>query len=96
MAVETRFLDPFRYPAYNWFQVLKPKRISGLRISKFEKVYLGMEKVIKLPIGSFCPFYCFSPPIVKIAMCLSEQNPSFCSTPKMMLLPMGHKEQENL
>ena len=66
MAVETRFLDPFRYPAYNWFQVLKPKRISGVRISKFEKVYLGMVKVIKLPIGPHGPFYCFFLPLQKL------------------------------
>ena len=57
--VETRFLEPFRDPAYNWFQVLKPKRISGLGMSKFEKVYLGMGEVIKLPIGSCGPFYYF-------------------------------------
>ena len=59
MAVETRFLEPFRDPAYSWFWVLKSKRISGLRISKFQRVYLGMGEVIKLPIGSGGPFYCF-------------------------------------
>ena len=59
LRVETRFLEPFRDPAYNWFRVLKPKQISGLRISKFEKVYLGMVDVIKLPIDSRGPFYCF-------------------------------------
>jgi hypothetical protein len=89
--VETRFLEPFRDPSYNWFQVLKPKRISGTRISKFQKVYLGMGEVIKLPIGSCGPFYFFWPPIAKIAMCLTKQNPSFWSRPKMMFLPMGHK-----
>ena len=57
--VETLFLEPFRDPTYNWFRVLKPKRISGLRICKFEKVYLGMGKVIKLPIGSRGPSYFF-------------------------------------
>ena len=64
---------------YNWFCVLKPKRISGLRISKFEKMYLGMGEVIKLPIGSRGPFYCFWLPIAKIAMFLTKQTPSFRS-----------------
>ena len=70
--VETRFLEPFRDPTYNWFSVLKPRRISGLRISKFKKVYLGMRMVIKLPIVSHGPFYLFWPPIAKIAMCLAN------------------------
>ena len=68
--VENRFLEPFRDLAYNWFWVLKPKQISGIRVFKFEKVYLGMGNVIKLAIGSHGPFYCFWPPIAKIA-CVS-------------------------
>jgi hypothetical protein len=60
-------------------------------IYKFEKVYLGMGEVIKLPIGSRGPFYFFWPPIAKIAMCLTKQNPSFWSTQKMLFLPMEHK-----
>ena len=81
----------FRDPANNWFRVLKPKWISGIHICEFEKVYLGMRKVINLPIGSFYPFYFFWPPIAKIAMCLTEQNPTFRSRPKMMFSPMVHK-----
>ena len=91
--VETHFLEPFRDPTYNWFRVLKPKRISGLRIWKFEKVYLGTGKVIKLPISSHRPFYFFWPHIAKIAMCLTKQNPNFWYQPNMMILAMGHKGQ---
>ena len=57
--VETRFLEPFRDTAYNWFWVLKQKWISGLKICMFEKGYLGMGKVMKLPISSHGQFYCF-------------------------------------
>ena len=87
--VETRFLEPFRDPTYNWFWVLKPKWISGLRISKFEKVYLCMGEVNKIPIDSCSLFYCFWPPIAKIAMCLTKQNPSFWSRPKWCFHPWG-------
>ena len=55
--VETRFLEPFRDLIYNWLWVLRPKRISGIKICKFEKVYLGMGKVTRLSIGSHGPFY---------------------------------------
>ena len=89
--VENRFLELFRDPVYNWFWVLKPMEISGIRISKFEKVYLGIVKVIKIPTVSCGPFYCFWPPIAKIAMCLTKQNPNLWSSPKMMLSTIGHK-----
>lgn len=75
--VETRFLKPFRDPTYNWFQVLKPKKINGLRVCKFEKLYLGIGKFIRLCIGSYGPSYFMWPPIAKISMCLTQQNPSF-------------------
>ena len=68
--VETRFLKSFRDPEYNWFRALKLKQISGLKISKFEKVYLGMGEVIKLPIGSHCPFRFFWTPLQKL-QCVS-------------------------
>ena len=89
--VENRFLEPCRDPSYNWFWVLKPNQFSGLRISKFEKVYLGMGNVIKIPIGSQGPFYYFWPPIAKIAMCLTKENPSFWYRINMMITTMIHK-----
>ena len=64
--VETHFLEPFRDPDYNWFRVLKPKQSNGLRICKFQKVYLGMGKVIRLFIGSRGPFISFDPPFQKL------------------------------
>ena len=93
--VETRFLESFRDPAYNWFRVLNPKQIDGPRIFEFEKVYLGMGKDINLPIGSRGSFYWFWTPIAKIAMCVIKQNPIFCSRPKMILPPMGNKGKAN-
>ena len=95
MGIETRFLEPFWDPAYNSFWVLKPNWISGIRISKLEKVYLSIGNVIKLPIVSHGPFYFFLPHIEKIAMCLTKQNPSFWSRQKMMFLYMGNKGRWN-
>ena len=72
--VETHFLESYRDPTYNWFWVLKPKKKNGLRLGKFEKVHLGMRKVIKIPMGSHGPFYFIWPPIAKIAMCVTRKN----------------------
>ena len=64
--VETCLVEPFRDPAYNWFRVLKPKWRSGLNLVKFEKVYLGMVKVIKIPWSLMVHFIAFDSPLQKL------------------------------
>ena len=57
-------------PNYNWFRVLKPKRSSGLKICKFDKVCLGIIKVIMPSIVSHGQTTAFDPPLQK-SQCIS-------------------------
>ena len=56
-------------PRYNWFRVLKPK-CSGLKICKFDKVCLGIVKVIMPSIVSHGQSTAFDPPLQK-SQCIS-------------------------
>ena len=57
-------------PSYNWFCVLKPKWSTGLKICMFDKVFLGMVKVIMPSIVSHGQSTAFDPPLQK-SQCIS-------------------------